>query len=96
VRGWLTYPVTQGDTVRFIVGLRLIARGDHTIGCRLGGVYSYHGGDCGEGKVIHYTGNTPVRSKVRETSIEKFANGGEVQTRGYPRRALCNVVQDWS
>ena len=58
-----------------------MARGDHIFVRRFGGVYSHHGTDCGAGKVIHYTGYTPLQSEVRETSIEKFMNGGEVETR---------------
>ena len=60
-----------------------MARGDHIFVRRFGGVYSHHGIDCGGGKVIHYTGYTPLQSEVRETSIETFMNGGEVETRDY-------------
>ena len=72
-----------------------MARGDHIFVRRFGGVYSHHGIDCGAGKVIHYTGYTPLQSEVRETSIEKFMNGGEVETRDYQEFEQLLLASEW-
>lgn len=60
-----------------------MAHGDHIFVRRLGGVYSHHGIDCGDGSVIHYTGDSPLQSQVRETSLDVFVNGGELEVRDY-------------
>ncbi|MCC6794316.1 MAG: lecithin retinol acyltransferase family protein [Candidatus Hydrogenedentes bacterium] len=56
-----------------------MARGDHLRVFRRG--YWHHGIDCGDGTVIHYTGELFDRSNaaVRRTPIEQFAKGGKVR-----------------
>jgi len=61
-----------------------MARGDHIYVDRLGGIYSHHGIDCGDGTVIHYwTDELPLRSSVKRTSLAEFAEGGSIRVRGY-------------
>ena len=64
-----------------------MALGDHILVHRLGGLYSHHGIDCGDGSVIHYWGNNAWRSSVVRTSIDRFAGGGSVETRDYGEAA---------
>lgn len=61
-----------------------MARADHVMVPRLGGVFVHHGIDCGDGTVIHFTGEkwTTPRS-VQRTSMEEFARGTPVQVRDY-------------
>ncbi|NUM56584.1 MAG: lecithin retinol acyltransferase family protein [Candidatus Hydrogenedentes bacterium] len=56
-----------------------MARGDHIRVFRRG--YWHHGIDCGDGTVIHYTGELFNRANaaVRRTSMEQFAKGGRVR-----------------
>jgi hypothetical protein len=55
---------------------------------RLGGVYSHHGIDCGDGTVIHYwPDEVPFRSSVQRTTLSEFAEGDPVRTRNY---AACD------
>ena len=56
-----------------------MARGDHLRVWRRG--YWHHGIDCGDGTVIHYTGELFNRANaaIRRTSIEHFAKGGTVR-----------------
>lgn len=61
-----------------------MAAGDHIYVHRFRGVYAHHGIDCGDGSVIHYTGerwHSP--RKVQRTPIERFARDGEVLVRDY-------------
>lgn len=61
-----------------------MAAGDHIYVQRFGGVYAHHGIDCGDGSVIHYTGerwHSPRR--VERTPLDRFARDGEVQVRDY-------------
>ncbi len=61
-----------------------MARGDHIYVERLGGVYAHHGIDTGDGWVIHYTGkNWRDPRKVQRTTIEDFAQGGEILIKDY-------------
>lgn len=63
-----------------------MARGDHIYVYRLGGAYSHHGIDCGDGSVIHYSGeNWYEPRRVRHTPMERFTMGGEIQVRDYAR-----------
>jgi hypothetical protein len=65
-----------------------MARGDHLYVDRLGGVYSHHGIDCGDGTVIHYwPDEVPLRSSVQRTTLSEFAEGDPVRTRNY---AACD------
>ena len=56
-----------------------MARGDHLRVFRKG--YWHHGIDCGDGMVIHYTGELFDRANasVRRTTMERFAKGGRVR-----------------
>ncbi|GMU93074.1 MAG: hypothetical protein AMXMBFR4_21320 [Candidatus Hydrogenedentota bacterium] len=56
-----------------------MARGDHIRVFRRG--YWHHGIDCGDGTVIHYTGELFNRkdAAVKRTSMEAFAKGGRVR-----------------
>ena len=54
----------------------------------MGGLYSHHGIDCGDGTVIHYwPDETPFSSSVQRTTIKEFAEGGHVGVRSY---AVCD------
>jgi len=60
-----------------------MARGDHIYVQRLGGVYSHHGIDCGDGSVIHQTAFRQGGPGVERITFEQFAEGGEVKVRDY-------------
>jgi Lecithin retinol acyltransferase len=61
-----------------------VAAGDHIYVQRLGGVYAHHGIDCGDGSVIHYTGERwHAPRRVQRTPVECFADGGEILVRDY-------------
>lgn len=61
-----------------------MTRGDHIYVDRLGGIYSHHGIDCGDGTVIHYWPDEfPLASSVKRTTLEEFAEGGSVCVRNY-------------
>ncbi len=61
--------------------------GDHIYVRRFG--YSHHGIDCGDGTVIHFSGE-PGKGKrsaaIVRSSMESFAQGGKVRTVAYGRR----------
>ena len=56
-----------------------MARGDHIRVFRRG--YWHHGIDCGDGTVIHYTGELfdRVNAAIRRTPMAQFAKGGKVR-----------------
>src|SRR5688500_1752414 len=61
-----------------------MARGDHIYVDRLGGLYSHHGIDCGDGTVIHFCPDEiPLASSVKRTTLGGFAEGGSVRVRNY-------------
>jgi hypothetical protein len=61
-----------------------MARGDHIYVHRFGGAYGHHGIDCGDNRVIHYTGKDWSSSRViRKTPLEAFARGERVMVRSY-------------
>jgi hypothetical protein len=61
-----------------------LARGDHIYVERMGGLYSHHGIDCGDGTVVHYwTEELPLASSIQRTTLEEFADGGLVRVRDY-------------
>lgn len=61
-----------------------MARADHVMVSRLGGVFVHHGIDCGDGSVIHFTGETWATPRsVQRTSMKEFARGSSVQVRDY-------------
>jgi hypothetical protein len=65
-----------------------MARGDHLFVDRVGGLYSHHGIDCGDGTVIHFWPNGIfLRSSVQRTTLREFAEGGAVKVRDY---AVCD------
>src|SRR5215207_4076206 len=65
-----------------------MARGDHIYVDRMGGLYSHHGIDCGDGTVIHYQPEgVTFRTSVKRTSRGEFAEGGSVRVRDY---AVCD------
>jgi hypothetical protein len=51
--------------------------------------YTHHGIDCGDGTVIHFTGE-PGKAKsgacVARTSLEEFLRGGTMRVREYGQR----------
>jgi hypothetical protein len=75
-----------------------MARGDHIYVERLGGIYSHHGIDCGDGTVIHYwPDEVPLSSSVKRTTLGEFAEGGSVGVRNYtecdpPESVLIRAV----
>ncbi len=61
-----------------------MARGDHLFVNRLGGIYSHHGIDCGDGAVIHFGApNSYTPRAVSTIPLAAFARGDEVQVRDY-------------
>jgi hypothetical protein len=60
-----------------------MARGDHLYALRMGGLYSHHAIDCGDGSVIHYTGPSRHESTVARTPWDDFSRGSEVRVRDY-------------
>ncbi|HVN43438.1 MAG TPA: lecithin retinol acyltransferase family protein [Steroidobacteraceae bacterium] len=61
-----------------------MARADHIMVPRLGGVFVHHGIDCGDGTVIHFTGETWATPRsVQRTSLQEFARGTAVKVRDY-------------
>lgn len=60
-----------------------MACGDHIYVHRLG--YTHHGIDCGDGTVIHYTGEVGQKSNaaIRRTTPQDFTKGAEIKTRSY-------------
>ena len=60
-----------------------MALADHIFVNRLG--YTHHGIDLGDGRVIHYTGEVAQKSeaRIRASSIDEFAAGGQVRVREY-------------
>ena len=58
-----------------------MSRGDHVRVRRLG--YWHHGIDCGDGAVIHYSGelfDQKRNAAVQRTPLTEFARGGRVET----------------
>ena len=52
------------------------------------GLYTHHGLGDGRGGVIHYSEPTdgPAKGRVRRTSLDHFARGGDIKTRAYQSR----------
>jgi hypothetical protein len=88
-----------------------MARGDHIFVRRLGGLYSHHGIDCGDGSVIHYWGDASWSTRVVRSEVHRFAGGGKIETRPYsevaalldahttgspPPRAVSSWSRDWN
>jgi hypothetical protein len=65
-----------------------MAHGDHLYVERMGGLYSHHGIDCGDGTVVHYwPDEVPLSSSIQRTTLEEFAEGGLVEVQAY---AACD------
>lgn len=61
-----------------------MARADHIMVPRLRGLFVHHGIDCGDGTVIHFTGETWTTPRsVQRTTLQEFARGAEVASRDY-------------
>ena len=65
----------------------IMAKGDHVKVRRT--VYAHHGIDIGDGTVVHFTGEPGNKSdaKIRQTSMEDFLHGGELEIVKYKK---CN------
>ena len=59
--------------------------GDHVYVRRRRG-YTHHGIDCGDGTVIHYSGEPGRPGEIRQSALEEFLVGGRLQTRHYRHR----------
>ena len=69
-----------------------MAYGDHIRVKRR--LYWHHGIDCGEGRVIHYTGEPFCREQgiVERTDLESFARGGRVEIVKYTHCVSPEIV----
>jgi len=68
-----------------------MALGDHLYVERMGGLYSHHAIDCGDGTVIHYWPDAAAfGSSVQRTTLEEFAEGGRVLILPY---ASCDPAE---
>ncbi|MER7559676.1 lecithin retinol acyltransferase family protein [Nocardioides sp. NPDC126508] len=70
-----------------------MARGDHIFVRRgRGRYYTHHGIDGGDGTVIHYTGTAATGRRVERSSLESFADGGEIFLRSYRSRLPAEEI----
>jgi len=72
-----------------------VARGDHIYVSRKQGIYTHHGIDCGDGTVIHFTGEPGKRkagASVARTPIEEFAPRSDIKTRQHRKHFAPDVV----
>lgn len=71
-----------------------MAKGDHIYVWRLG--YSHHGIDCGDGTVIHFTGEPfkKTASSIERTPLAEFSKGSRVRTRVYRKRDRPAVAME--
>jgi len=61
-----------------------MARADHIFVPRLGGLFTHHGIDYGDGTVVHFTASSWATPRsVQRTSIRDFARGAPVAIRDY-------------
>src|SRR5258705_6886660 len=62
-----------------------MSRADHIFVWRLG--YTHHAIDCGDGTVIHYTGEVGQKTNaaIRQTPTSEFAKGSAIEIRFYSR-----------
>lgn len=68
-----------------------MARGDHVF-VRRGRYYTHHAIDAGDGTVIHYTGTAATGRRVERSSLESFADGGDVFVRAYRSRPPAEEI----
>ena len=71
-----------------------MSMGDHIYVPRLGGLYSHHGIDCGDGSVIHYAGDHPAASQVRRVDLRNFASSGTIHVRSYDQFYRAGSFED--
>ncbi|OIJ26033.1 lecithin retinol acyltransferase family protein [Nocardioides luteus] len=70
-----------------------MARGDHIYVRRgRGRYYTHHAIDAGDGTVIHYTGTAATGRRVERSSLESFADGGEIYLRSYRSRLPAEEI----
>src|SRR5262245_35220683 len=71
-----------------------MARGDHIFVHRLG--YTHHGIDCGDGTVVHYTGELGQKKEaaIRRTGLVDCLKNGHLNLRPYGRCDPPHVVVD--
>lgn len=71
-----------------------MAKGDHIYVTRLG--YTHHGIDCGDGTVIHFTGEPGKKSdaSIARSMISEFALESPVKTRRYKTRDTSQIALD--
>lgn len=62
-----------------------MAKGDHLVVTRLGGFFTHHGIDCGDGSVIHLVAGNPREASVRRVNYEQFCKDAEPEVRDYSR-----------
>lgn len=65
-----------------------MARGDHIYVLRKMG-YTHHGIDCGDGSVIHFTGepgSAKMDACIAQSPLEVFLDGGDLRVRKYGQR----------
>lgn len=65
-----------------------MARADHIYVRRAAG-YTHHGVDCGDGTVIHFTGEPgqqKISACIARTPVDDFLAGGEMKVRRYGKR----------
>ena len=77
------------------VGTEELARGEHIYVSRKLRTYSHHGIDCGDGTVIHFTGEPGFRktgASVARTPIADFAPSSRVRTRQHRKHSATEVV----
>src|SRR5437773_10612709 len=69
-----------------------MSRADHIFVKRTG--FTHHGIDCGDGTVIHYTGEVgkKVNAAIRRTPVEEFLKGGRERVRDYSECDPADVV----
>lgn len=59
----------------------------------MGGLYSHHGIDCGDGTVVHYwPDEVPLASSIQRTTLGEFAEGGLVRVQEYAECDPAEVV----
>ena len=72
-----------------------MARGEHIYVSRKLRTYSHHGIDCGDGTVIHFTGEPGGRktgASVARTPIAEFAPSSQIKTRQHRKHFAPDVI----
>lgn len=75
-----------------------MARGDHIKVKRMGGLYTHHGIDMGDGTVIHLSGEPTRRraAEVQQVPMDEFLKGGAPELVGHaePRHSAAATVKE--